>query len=398
MPSGRRRRQGSPDREGDADSSPLNHLIMQLVESQHDQTTQLLTTLAGRTAPRPTLTKLDVNDDVEAYLKTFERQMRAFDITEDQWSLYLALQLTGRAQQAYAALDGDEAADYETVKTAILRRFAINSDTYRQRLRAAKLGKDETANELRTRLLHYTTKWLDKATLKDEVLDALVLEQLYTSLPSEVARHVREQDPASASKAAVLADAYFAAHASSSYGQFDTGTRRPAQDRPRCMNCGRYGHFASNCWWTRRARSDDSSDKTRPATSARSDLPAATQADTSSRSSGSSWTEQNEMTASRRPTGYDSTRITCFRCGEQGHIQRTCPKAGANFCGTPHSYTSPRQTLRTTRFFSERIGGWRTRGGYLHRHRMQPDAGSQLTHIERCCASRRNSGHSVCTR
>ena len=65
------------------------------------------------------------------------------------------------------------------------------------------LGKDETANELRTRLLHYTTKWLDKATLKDEVLDALVLEQLYTSLPSEVARHVREQDPASASKDAV---------------------------------------------------------------------------------------------------------------------------------------------------------------------------------------------------
>ena len=57
------------------------------------------------------------------------------------------------------------------------------------------------------------------------------------------------------------------------------------------------------------------------------------------------------MTASRRPTGYDSTRITCFRCGEQGHIQRTCPKAGANFCGTPHSYTSPRQTLRATRFF-----------------------------------------------
>ena len=120
MPSGRRRRQGSPDREGDADSSPLNHLIMQLVESQHDQMTQLLTTLAGRTAPRPTLTKLDVNDDVGAYLTTFERQMRAFDITEDQWSLYfvlyLAPQLTGRAQQAYAALDGDEAADYETFK------------------------------------------------------------------------------------------------------------------------------------------------------------------------------------------------------------------------------------------------------------------------------------------
>ena len=47
MPSGRRRRQGSPDREGDADSSPLNHLIMQLVESRHDQMTQLLTTLVA---------------------------------------------------------------------------------------------------------------------------------------------------------------------------------------------------------------------------------------------------------------------------------------------------------------------------------------------------------------
>ena len=103
--------------------------------------TQLLTTLASRTAPRPTLTKLHTKDDVEAYLTAFERQMRAFNINKDEWPLHLAPQLTGRAQQAYAALNVDEAADYKTVKAAILRHLAINSNTYCQRLRAANWAR-----------------------------------------------------------------------------------------------------------------------------------------------------------------------------------------------------------------------------------------------------------------
>ena len=79
------------------------------------------------------LTKLSEQDDIEAYLTTFERMMAAHRVEEAHWAYKLAPQLTGRAQQAYAALPADQAGTYEVVKAAILRRYDINEETYRQR-------------------------------------------------------------------------------------------------------------------------------------------------------------------------------------------------------------------------------------------------------------------------
>ena len=56
----------------------------------------------------------------------------------------LAPQLTGKAQQAYAALDLDKTADYDQVKSAILKRYNVTEETYRTRLRAVSRGKQES--------------------------------------------------------------------------------------------------------------------------------------------------------------------------------------------------------------------------------------------------------------
>ena len=58
-------------------------------------------------------------DDIEAYLTTFE-------IAPFQW---------GRAQAACAALEGDKANDYDTLKVEILCRYDINEETYWLRFR-----------------------------------------------------------------------------------------------------------------------------------------------------------------------------------------------------------------------------------------------------------------------
>ena len=77
------------------------------------------------------LTRLTETDDIESYLTTFERLMKAYEIKESRWAFKLAPQLTGRAQQAYAALEPADAECYATVKAAILRRYNINEETYR---------------------------------------------------------------------------------------------------------------------------------------------------------------------------------------------------------------------------------------------------------------------------
>ena len=49
--------------------------------------------------PQVKLVELTDQDDIEAYLVTFKRIMQAYIISEEQWTYYLALQLTGKAQQ-----------------------------------------------------------------------------------------------------------------------------------------------------------------------------------------------------------------------------------------------------------------------------------------------------------
>ena len=69
------------------------------------------------------VSKLTEKDDIEAYLKTFERLMIAYEVRKERWSFKLAPQLIGKAQQAYSAMGADEAADYDQLKAAILRRY-----------------------------------------------------------------------------------------------------------------------------------------------------------------------------------------------------------------------------------------------------------------------------------
>ena len=75
------------------------------------------------------LTKLSESDDVEAYLTTFEGMMEAYRVEKSKWAYLLAPQLTGKAQQAYAAMAGEESGDYDSLKDAILKRYNINEET-----------------------------------------------------------------------------------------------------------------------------------------------------------------------------------------------------------------------------------------------------------------------------
>ena len=104
--------------------------LMTLVRDSHKAEPPTTKMLVG-VPPQVKLVQLTEQDDIEAYLVTFERIMQAYEIPRAQWTYHLAPQLTGKAQQAFAALPLGKSKAYDRVKTAILLRCGVSEETYR---------------------------------------------------------------------------------------------------------------------------------------------------------------------------------------------------------------------------------------------------------------------------
>ena len=159
------------------------------------------------------LVKLSEQDDIEAYLTTFERVMRAYEIKEERWAVKLAPYLTGKAQLAYAAMRAEDTGSYRCLKDAILRRYDISEETYRRRFREAVKKEEETvsARELTVRLNDLLQKWTKECKTVEDIRDMMVQERLLDALPRELKIWVAEGKPKTSKEAAELVDNYLRA-------------------------------------------------------------------------------------------------------------------------------------------------------------------------------------------
>ena len=197
------------------------------------------------------LCKLTDEDDIEAYLTTFERMMEAYEIPKQRWVFKLAPQLTGKGQQAYSAMSSEDATDYELVKTSILGRYNINQETYRQRFRAAKRKEGENYVELATRIMDLLKKWTKECKDTSEVLELVATEQLLQTLPMEVQIWVSERKPKTVEETGKLAEDFTQARQMSTSAP-DKGRMKPThlgkgeQEVRRCHSCGKTCHEAKD--------------------------------------------------------------------------------------------------------------------------------------------------------
>ena len=153
----------------------LQRLIERSEESRHgSERIALAPRIISESEPK--VAKLTEDDDVEAYLTTFERVMTAHGVPKERWTVKLAPQLTGKAQQAYAAMATREADDYDELKKVILRRYDIRGETYRRRFRSARRGPNETFCELKIRLDDLMGKWSKECTTVEVLKDLFVME------------------------------------------------------------------------------------------------------------------------------------------------------------------------------------------------------------------------------
>ena len=154
------------------------------------------------------LSKLNDQDDIEAYLTSFERVMRISEVPEDRCAVRLAPQLMGKAQSVYAAMGAEDALDYLVLKEAILKRYDISEDTYKHRFRRTE---KELVSKLVVRLNDDFRKWTRECDTVEQLADLMVMEQLLNTLPENVKIWVEERRPKTSEEAARLADDYLRA-------------------------------------------------------------------------------------------------------------------------------------------------------------------------------------------
>ena len=98
---------------------------LQMMRDMFERTASVTATDTTTHHDKVVLPRFAEGEDIEAFLTTFERLMSIYHIEEGRWVAKLAPQLSGRAQQAYAAMSSDDALVYTEVKKAILQRYAL---------------------------------------------------------------------------------------------------------------------------------------------------------------------------------------------------------------------------------------------------------------------------------
>lgn len=152
------------------------------------------------------------DEDIEHYLTTFERIAQACRWPRQDWALHLLPLLTGKARADYVAMDSDDALNYDDVKRAILDKFEINNEMYRQRFRLYSAHEVETPRDLQVRLKELYEKWMTpKHRPKEEIGDQIVLEQFLKLLSLDTRTYVKQNNPISYKQAAEMAEAFMAA-------------------------------------------------------------------------------------------------------------------------------------------------------------------------------------------
>lgn len=266
---------------------------------------------AGVKGQEPRLARLEDTDDIEHFLTTFERLAEVYQWPRGDWAIRLIPLLTGKARSAFVAMNPSQTQDYDQLKQAILKKYEISTETYRLRFRSLNTPMHESPQELYTRLKDLFCKWVQfTKSSKDNIMEAIVLEQYLRVLHPEVRTWVKERNPTTAAHAANLVEVYIAARRGPGNFQY-AGVLQATKGKSEGL-----GGCSSSQGQSKILKS----------------------------------TYIKPTTPVPLPQTTDTKEVVCYNCGEPGHTRPHCPlkkPKTASLCYVPRivQYATPKQDL-----------------------------------------------------
>ena len=176
-------------------------------------------------------------DNIDSYLRRFERYASLQDWPEADWAIYLSALLKGKALEVYSRLPEEEARSYGRLKAALLRKYELTVEGFRKRFYAARREKEETASQFVCRLEGYLDRWIQLAEIDQSfggLRELIVREQFLSISEEKLTLYLRERNPKELSEMVQLADMYLDArlqHNVTKEKKFkDSGYRKQVKD------------------------------------------------------------------------------------------------------------------------------------------------------------------------
>lgn len=240
------------------------------------------------------LNPFQVGKDIGIFLGSFERTCERMNFAPSTWSQRLLSLLPYEAAEVITRLSAQEADDYAKVKAALLKKYRLSAEAFRQRFRNTEKKDSEGYPDFAYGMKRNLIEWLKSAESyesRDRVIETICLEQFYRSIPQNVRLWVQDRDNVNTvERAAELAEDYAMRRKLSIEGggpdgrkgsrkefSFRKGSQAKKLDNPRgetstpenkgesasgghsqrkefeafrpirCYNCQKTGHIAANC-------------------------------------------------------------------------------------------------------------------------------------------------------
>ena len=211
------------------------------------------------------LPKFQEGQDPDVFLKSFEKLVSLHKIQKPEWPLRLVPLLCGKALEAYSRLSEEDGKQYDKIKTAILTRYELTSDAYRDKFRNSSQLVGESFREFSVRLEGFLRHWCERESIGgnyEKFYDLIIREQLMLSSDRDLRLWIQEHKPESVNALVQLAEAYQTAHKNLSRGNIKLQPGNEAQkkiqnkvgnpsqykrDDRTCFMCKRQGHIATTC-------------------------------------------------------------------------------------------------------------------------------------------------------